>query len=118
MMRRVPIIRNKVVRFLLATGLSAIALGGCGASEASQKPAASLPTEFVPACGHPGTTVEVGSVPVTVRHADCDLTGVTVTPRGGGGGAVVPARGEGVGNSSGLTVSVDATTGDVSINSS
>ncbi|HEU0238152.1 MAG TPA: hypothetical protein VFR11_02580 [Micromonosporaceae bacterium] len=37
-----------------------------------------MPAEFRAACGHPGRTVVVQRVPVTVRHADCDLTGVTI----------------------------------------
>jgi hypothetical protein len=52
-----------------------------------------VPTEFRPACGRPGRTVVVRHVPVTVRHADCDLTGVTIAY--GHAGALVPPPGEG-----------------------
>lgn len=114
-MWRVPVVN--MVAISIATVVSAVALAGCG-GDLSRKSALTVPAEFVPACGHPGTTVEVLRVPVTVRHSDCDLTGVTLTPRGGGGGVVNPARGEGVGNSSGLAVFVHAATGDVSVMSS
>ncbi|HKE66552.1 MAG TPA: hypothetical protein VKB59_18135 [Micromonosporaceae bacterium] len=50
-----------------------------------------VPAEFRAACGHPGKTVVVQRVPVTVRHADCDLTGVTV--RYGHASADVPTPG-------------------------
>jgi hypothetical protein len=54
-----------------------------------------VPAEFRAACGHPGRTVVVRHVPVTVRHADCDLTGVTI--RYGLAGAMVPKPGDGAG---------------------
>ena len=50
-----------------------------------------VPPEFRPACGRPGAHVTVRRVPVTVPHAACDLTGVSVSYPGRGG-ATVPAR--------------------------
>ena len=84
---------------------------------------ASVPPEFRAACGHSGATVKVRKVPVTIRHADCDLTGVTL--RYGNAGARVPVRGEGVnaevlgaaGTHGGgeMSVETDANTGDVTV---
>jgi len=92
---------------------------------APPSPAASarpgVPQEFWAACGKPGRTVEVKSVPVTVRHADCDLTGVSLVYRGLGG-VVVPEPGTGVtGNfdavegaiGGSVSAETDATTNDV-----
>jgi hypothetical protein len=73
-----------------------------------------VPPEFRPACGRPGSRVTVGQVPVTVPHALCDLTGVTLSYPGRGG-AVVPAPGTGVGNSKGIRVEVDGRTRDVTV---
>lgn len=59
-----------------------LAVGGCakGASIYAPTPGPSrVPAEFQAACGQPGAKVTVTSVPVTVRHADCDLTGVMIT---------------------------------------
>jgi hypothetical protein len=61
---------------------------------ASRGPVA-VPAEFRAACGHPGRTVIVLQVPVTVRHADCDLTGVTI--QYGHASVVVPKPGESAG---------------------
>ncbi len=72
-----------------------------------------VPREFRHACSNPGTRVNVRRVPVTVRHADCDLTGVTLRVRGRGG-AVVPERGMGVGSSGGLSVTRNEA-GDVTV---
>lgn len=72
-----------------------------------------MPEEFRDACGNPGAIVEVRSQTVTVRHADCDLTGVTL--RRNGVGAVVPAPGQGVANSGGITVETDGATSDVTV---
>jgi hypothetical protein len=79
---------------------------------------------FAPACGHPGSTVIVPTTPVTVRRADCDLTGVIVR-LSNGYGSVVPAEGSSEGDfdskpgatpaSGGINVSVDPDTGDVTI---
>jgi hypothetical protein len=74
-----------------------------------------VPPEFRPACGHPGARVTVLQVPVTVRHAACDLTGVIVSVPGRGG-ATVPARpGTGIGSSKGIQLEIDARTRDVTI---
>lgn len=59
-------------------------------------PRPGVPSEFTQACGRPGSRVEVQSVPVTVRHADCDLSGVSLSYEGVG--AVVPKPGGGVGS--------------------
>lgn len=75
--------------------------------------AAAVPRAFRRACGKPGSEVRIRKVPVTVRHADCDLSGVTIIVRGRGG-AVVPDPGIGVGNSSGLSVTRDEA-GDVTV---
>jgi hypothetical protein len=73
-----------------------------------------VPPEFRPACGRPGSCVIVRRVPVTIPHALCDLTRVTLSYPGHGG-AVTPSPGHGVGNSKGLRVEVDARTLDVTI---
>ena len=68
-----------------------------GSPAASPSPTASprpgVPQEFWAACGKPGSRVEVKSVPVTVRHADCDLTGVTLAHDGVGMGVPKPGTG-------------------------
>jgi hypothetical protein len=64
--------------------------------------------------GRPGSRVTVRQVPVTVPHALCDLTGVTLSYPGHGG-AVVPSPGMGVGNSLGCQIEVDARALDVTI---
>jgi hypothetical protein len=53
-------------------------------------------------------------VPVVIRHADCDLTGVQITYRNYGGTTIGSDPG-GVGMSSGLQVEVAVHTLDVSI---
>lgn len=73
-----------------------------------------VPPEFRPACGHPGAHVEVTKVPVTVRHAVCDLTGVLITYKDYGG-AYVSIKGGSISNSSGFTLTVDPRTEDVTI---
>src|SRR3954467_8525376 len=106
-----------------ATMLTFIAADGCGGEAApadQSRPATSTPSisgvppEFREACGHPGATVVVRHEPVTVAHATCDLTGVTVEMKNCGG-AVVPHPGEGVGTRSRITVSVDGKTRDVTV---
>jgi hypothetical protein len=57
----------------------------------------------------------VRKVPVTIRHADCDLTGVVITYRGYGG-ATVPSDGTSVGTSSGFTLTIHPGTLDVTVN--
>jgi hypothetical protein len=92
--------------------LTALAAAACGTSQAS--PRAAVPPEFRPACGHPGAHVPVREVPVTVRHAGCDLTGVVITYRNYGG-ATVPSSGGGAGTSSGFTLTVHPGTLDVTV---
>jgi hypothetical protein len=87
---------------------------GQGRAETVSRDLAAVPPEFRPACGRPGSGVTVRQVPVTVPHALCDLTGVTLSYPGHGG-AVVPSPGHGVGNSKGIQVRVDARTLDVTI---
>jgi hypothetical protein len=74
---------------------------------------AAVPPEFRGACGHPGARVEVQELRVTVRHVDCDLTGVFLLRRAGGGGCEVPLPDTSCANSAGVTVHVDGTTQDV-----
>jgi hypothetical protein len=95
---------------------SPAATGARGRSAArcrSRAPTA-VPPEFRPACGHPGAHVTVRQVPVTVRHAACDLTGVALSYPGHGG-ATIPRTPSGVGNSKGFRLSVDPCTLDVTI---
>ena len=87
---------------------------GHGRAETVYRDLTAVPPEFRPACGRPGSRVTVRQVPVTVPHALCDLTGVMLSYPGHGG-AVVPSPGEGVGNSKGCQVQVDARTLDVTI---
>ncbi len=56
----------------------------------------------------------VRQVPVTVPHAVCDLAGVALSYPGRGG-AAVPRRPVGIGNSRGFRLTVDPRTLDVSI---
>ena len=58
-----------------------VALASCSSPGAAGRPGKDLskvPAEFRAGCGNPGSAVHVDDVPVTVRHADCDLTGVTI----------------------------------------
>jgi hypothetical protein len=87
---------------------------GQGRAETVHRDLTAVPPEFHPACGRPGSRVVVRQVPVTVPHALCDLTGVTLSYPGHGG-AVVPRPGHGVGNSLGCRIEVDAHTLDVTI---
>ena len=52
---------------------------------------------------------------MTVRHADCDLTGVLITYRNYGGAHVPKVSGT-IGTSSGFTLTVDPGSGDVTVN--
>ena len=87
---------------------------GQGRAETVYRDLTAVPPEFRPACGRPGARVTVRQVPVTVPHALCDLTGVTLSYPGHGG-AVVPSPGNGVANSKGCKIEVDARTRDVTI---
>lgn len=71
-----------------------------------------LPPEFGPACGVPGSAVDVSLPAVVVRHTDCDLTGVALR-RGNQPGGVVPRPGEGVQNEIGFVIWTDEATLDV-----
>jgi hypothetical protein len=75
---------------------------------------AAVPAEFRAACGHPGAHVEVRKVPVTIRHAACDLTGVAVSYRNRGGASVPPSA-SGIGNSDGFDLEVQPGSLDVTI---
>jgi len=90
-------------------------MAACGSSP--QKPGPAVPSEFRAACGHPGAHVTVRKVPVTILHAECDLTGVVITYPGHGG-ATVPrgSGGIGIGNSLGLTLTIHPGTLDVTVN--
>jgi hypothetical protein len=99
-----------------AVGVAALVIGSSACGAGSDKPGGNddLPPEFRAVCGKPGSTVAITATSGTVRRGDCDLRGVTQTVDrlGGVGGAVVPADGEGVGNSGGLVIST-APNGDV-----
>ena len=71
--------------------------------------------EFRPACGRPGARVIVRQVPVTIPHALCDLTGVSLSYPGHGGAAVTAGPGHTIYNSKGFRLEVDARTLDVTI---
>ena len=71
-----------------------------------------VPAEFAAACGEPGSRVSAPSS-ITIKHADCDLTGVTISSPGQGG-AVVPGPGRGVSNSGGLSLTTSPD-GDVTV---
>jgi hypothetical protein len=90
------------------------ALTGHGGGDGICRNLTTVPPEFRPACGHPGAHVTVRQVPVTVPHAACDLTGVSVSFPGRGG-ATVPATGGAIGNSMGFLLEVDSRTLDVTI---
>ena len=98
--------------------LAAAAVAGCvstappSATPSMHTPA--VPAEFRAACGHPGASVEVRKVPVTIRHAACDLTGVAVSYRNRGGAAVPPSAG-GIANSDGFELTVHPGSLDVTI---
>ena len=92
--------------------VTAAAIAGCG--DSPPDPRAAIPPEFRAACGHPGASVTVRKVPVTVPHAACDLTGVVISYPGYGG-ATVPRGSGGIGTSSGFTLEVHPGTLDVTV---
>ena len=105
---------------VLVLVLAAAAVAGC-ASAPSAPPAPptvrpAIPPEFRAACGHPGAKVEVRTVPVTISHAACDLTGVAISYPNRGG-ATVPhgGGGTGIGNSLGFELTVHPGSLDVTI---
>jgi hypothetical protein len=87
----------------------------------TDEPAAvpTVPDAFAAACGQPGSDVTVTDLPVTVSHAQCDLTGVIV--HYGLSSITVPSSGEVGGDGDGpvdgsdLVVDVDGLSGDVTI---
>ena len=102
---------------LVMAGACAL-LTSCGDSTGAPQSAA-VPAEVQPACGRPGTVVKLVEVPVTIKHADCDLTGVVLEH--GGAGVTVPTSGnvtaqtDGRKGSSSLTVLVAAGSKDVTV---
>src|SRR4051794_30717943 len=111
------------MKLLALLALAAAAVAGCAstapptATPSTPAPSArapAVPAEFRPACGHPGAQVEVRKVPVTIRHAACDLTGVAVSYRNRGG-ATVPSSAGGIGNSDGFDLEVHSGSLDVTI---
>jgi hypothetical protein len=90
-------------------------LAGRGRAAAVCRDLAAVPLEFRPACGRPGSHVTVRQVPVTIPHALCDLTGVSLSYPGHGGAAVTAPPGHGIANSKGFRLEVDARTLDVTI---
>ena len=95
--------------------LMVVTMAACSSSPQPSRSA--VPPEFRAACGHPGAHVTVRKVPVTISHADCDLTGVVITYPGFGG-ATVPrgSGGTGIGNSLGFTLTIHPGTLDVTVN--
>ena len=121
--------RMAVLVLVLAAG----AVAGCASAAPQASPASpaapaspaspaapaarpAIPPEFRAACGHPGAQVEVRTVPVTISHAACDLTGVAISYRNRGG-ATVPhgGGGTGIGNSDGFELTVHPGSLDVTI---
>ena len=73
-----------------------------------------VPSEFRPACGHPGAEVEIREVPVTVSHAACELDGVVLNDgRYGGATDTIPSGA--ISTSRGLRLSVDPRNEDVTV---
>ena len=89
----------------------------CTSSNPDGQPVAPLPPAIRAACGHPGATARLDKLPVTVRHHDCDLTGVAVSY--GQTGVTVPSSGtvgavaDGISSSTTLVADVDPKTGDI-----
>jgi hypothetical protein len=75
---------------------------------------AQVPEEFRAACGRPGSRVIVRHFPVTIAHALCDLTGVSLSYPGHGG-AVVGATPYAVCNGAGFILTVHPGTLDVTV---
>lgn len=90
-------------------------VAGQGQSKTVGRDLTAVPPEFRPACGRPGSNVTIRQVPVTVSHALCDLTGVTLSYPGRGGAVVPASPGDGVANSNGFQIQVDACTRDVTV---
>ena len=90
-------------------------LSGQGRGESVGRDVTAVPPEFRPACERPGSRVIVRQVPVTIPHALCDLTGVSLSYPGHGGAAVTGPPGSMIWNSGGFRLKVDADTLDVTI---
>lgn len=90
-------------------------LSGSGRGESVRRDLTAVPPEFRLACGRPGSRVIVREVPVTIPHARCDLTGVSLSYPGHGGAAVTGPPGSMIANSLGFRLEVDARTLDVTI---
>ena len=113
--------RLRMLLTILALGAATTA--GCAetTTDAPAGGSAAVPPAFVKACGHPGSIVVVATVPVTVKHRDYDLTGVTI--RYGLSGAIVPPEGTSVsgqvdtvnGSAPSITIDVAADTLDVAV---
>lgn len=85
---------------------SLLIVSGCAAPATHPS---SVPSEFRPACGKPGTEVVTKALRVVIQRRECDLTGVVIINQGRG--VTVPASG-GLNNSMGVNVEV-AQSGDV-----
>lgn len=107
--------RQRHVGACLRLEAQGLVLSGQGRGETIRRDLTAVPPEFRPACGRPGTHVTVRHVPVTVPHAACDLTGVSLSFPGRGGATVSARPGSAIGNSNGFQVTVDPRTRDVTI---
>jgi len=112
-MKRLPCRPGKVWVGITVLALTVVNIAAC--SSLPPSPRSPIPPEFRAACGHPGARVTVRKVPVTISHADCNLTGVMISYPGYGG-ATVPHGSGGIGNSSGFTLTVHPGTLDVTVN--
>jgi hypothetical protein len=114
-MRKLAGRTGKLWAGITVLSLMAVSTAAWGSSSPPPRPA--IPPEFQTACGHPGAHVTVRKVPVTISHAECDLTGVVISYRDHGG-ATVPRRGggTGVGTSSGFRLTVQPGSLDVTVN--
>lgn len=90
-------------------------LSGQGRGQSVCRDLTAVPPEFRSACGRPGSRVIVRQVPVTIPHALCDLTDVSLSYPGHGGATVTGPPGSTVWNSGGFRLEVDADTLDVTI---
>lgn len=113
LMNRLPGRRPAAWAGMAVIALSALAAAACGNTPPAGQ--SRVPPAFRAACGRPGTVVLVRKVPITIPHADCDLTGVTISAPGRGG-ATVPRISGSVGTSSGLTLTIQPGTLDVTVN--
>src|SRR5260370_26976514 len=102
-MKRLPCRPGKVWVGITVLALTVVNIAAY--SSLPPSPRSPIPPEFRAACGHPGARVTVRKVPVTISHADCNLTGVMISYPGYGGGTLPHGSG-GIGNSSGFTLTV------------